>query len=244
MNQAANPAIDKNTEWQWIYKLATISAIVGVAIIPLQIIVYLISPPPTAIEDWFSLFQNNTLLGLLNLDLLYLLNNILLVPIYLALYLAMKPIDEAKPLMAVVLGLLGIAAYFSSNTAFEMLALSEQYRNATDTQAALLLAAGQALMVNYVGSAFLVYYLLNALALLLFALVMLQSKVFGRNAAYAGIVSGLLMLVPSMFGTIGLIFAFASLLPWALFSILIARSFFRLGWHPEHLKTDISLETR
>jgi hypothetical protein len=242
MNQAAKPAIGNITEWQWLYKLATISAIVGVAVIPLQIIIYLISPPPTAIEDWFNLFQNNALLGLLNLDLLYLLNNILLVPIYLALYLAMKPIAEAKLLMAVVLGLLGIAAYFPSNIAFEMLALSEQYRGATDAQAALLLAAGQALIVKYVGSAFLVYYILNALALLLFAVVMLQSKVFGRNTAYAGIVSGLLMLVPSMFGTIGLLFAFASLLPWALFSILIARQFFRLGWHPEHPDTDTALE--
>jgi hypothetical protein len=219
-----------DSQWYWIFKLGGSAAWLGVAIIPIQIIIYTISPPPTSINEWFVLFQNSPLLGLLNQDMLYLINNILLIPVYLALYIALKPIRESMIVTAFILGLVGIAAYIPSNTAFEMLKLSEQYTvGTTQAQQSIILAAGQALIVQNSGTAYLVYYILNAIALLLFAVVMLQSSVFSRNTAYAGIIAGILMLVPSNFGTIGLIFSFLSLLPWALFSILIARRLFQLG---------------
>jgi hypothetical protein len=111
---------------------------------------------------------------------------------------------------ALAIGLVGIAAYFASNTAFE-------------------LAAGQAMLAIYQGSASNVYYVLNAIALLLISTVMLRSNIFSKVTAYWGILAGVLMLVPSTAGTIGIAFAFASLVPWAIFSVLIARRLFRLG---------------
>jgi hypothetical protein len=233
-----------DTQWHWIFKLGGIVAVFGVMIIPVQIIVFVISPPPTIVNEWFVLFQKSPLLGLLNMDLLYLINNILLIPIYLALYVALKPTREAIVFTALILGLVGIVVYFPSNPAFEMLTLSNQYAVATTAaQQSILLAAGQALVVQIKGTAVLVYYALNAISLLLFATVMLRSNIFGRNTACAGISAGILMLVPSTVGTTGLIFAFVSLFPWAVFSILIARTLFQLGRDNRTDETDALLDT-
>ncbi|MBZ0307472.1 MAG: hypothetical protein K8I82_15495 [Anaerolineae bacterium] len=230
-------------QWYWIFKLGGIAALFGVAMIPIQVIVYSISPPPNLINEWFILFQKNPLLGLLNLDMLFLINNILLIPIYLALCIALKPTRESIVIMALISGLVGIAAYIPSNTAFEMLKLSEQYTvGMPEAQQSIVLGAGQALIVQNSGTAFLVYYVLNAIALLLFAAAMFQSSVFSRNTAYAGITAGILMVVPSTFGVIGLIFSFLSLLPWALFSILIARTLFQLGRQNRKAATEIRLK--
>jgi hypothetical protein len=164
------------------------------------------------------------------MDLLYLLNNALLIVIYLALFAALKKESESSMLVALVLGLVGIAAYYASNTAFEMLSLSNQYAAATsNAQLFLLLGAGEAMLRTYKGTAFDVYYVLNAFALLMMASVMLRSKIFGRGIARVGLISGILIIIPSTAGNIGLIFSLASLLPWAIFLILLIPKFFRLA---------------
>jgi len=63
---------------------------------------------------------------------------------------------------------------------------------------------------------------------LIFAMVMLRSKVFSKATGWVGLVSGLLMTIPSTAGAVGLIFSLASLVPWAVFSVMIARRFFQM----------------
>ena len=139
-------------------------------------------------EGFFTVFQNNWLLGLLNLDLLYIVTNVLMILIYLALYAALKRTSESSIAIALTLGLVGIAAYFASNTAFEMLSLSNQYAAATtEAQSTMFLGSGQAMLEIYKGTAFAVYYVLNAAALLIFAAVMLRSNIFSKVTAYIGI---------------------------------------------------------
>jgi len=133
-------------------------------------------------------------------------------------------------LIAVVFGITGIAAYFASNTAFEMLSLSSQYSAAaTEAQRAMFLTAGQVMLETYKGTAFDIYYVLNTIVLFVFSVVMLRSNIFSRTTAYLGILAGVLMVVPSSAGTIGLYFSLASLVPWAIWLILVARRLFRLG---------------
>lgn len=57
---------DNTAKWLWTFKLAGIAAIVNIAIIPIQIIVFIISPPPTNIMQYFILFENNSLVALIN----------------------------------------------------------------------------------------------------------------------------------------------------------------------------------
>ena len=229
MNQATNAKIT-DAVWKGLYKIGGAATVTMIALIPIQIIIFVAYPPPGTAIEYFTLFQKNWFLGLLSLDLLYILNSVLLSIIYLALYLALKRASESLMAIALVLGLVGIAAYFPSNTAFEMLSLSNQYAAATtDAQRTIFLAAGQAMLAIYTGTAFNVYYVMNAIALLIISVVMLRSNIFSRVTAYVGLLAGVLMIVPSTAGTIGLVFALASLVPWALFSVLIARRLFQLG---------------
>jgi len=228
-----NQVIDSETadsRWKGLYKVGGVAALTMLVLIPIQIIIFTVWPPPSTVDGYFTLFQNNRLLGLLSLDLLYMLTNALLVLIYLALYAALKRASESFMAIALALGLVGIAAYFASNTAFEMLSLSNQYAAATtDAQRAMLMGAGRAMLAIYKGTAFDVYYVLNAVALLIFSAVMLRSNIFSRLTAFLGIVAGVLMIVPSTAGTLGLYFALASLVPWAIWLVLFARRLFQLG---------------
>lgn len=229
MNQVTD-AETVDYRWKGLYKVGGAAALTMLVLMITQIIIFIAWPPPSTVDSYFTLFQNNWLLGLLSLDLLYIVNNILLILIYLALYNALRRTNESFTAIALTFGLVGIAAYFASNTAFEMLSLSNQYAAATtDAQRAMLLGAGEAMLATYKGTAFDVYYILNAVAILIFSVVMLRSNVFSKVTAYLGIVAGVLMSVPSTAGTIGLYFALISLAPWAIWLILFARRLFQLG---------------
>jgi hypothetical protein len=132
-----------DTDWRLLYRAGGVAALITAVLIPLQIIVFITWPPSLegSVTDWFRLFQDNWLLGLLSLDLLLLVDYILLVPIVLALYVALRQISASLMAVATALYFVAIAAYFASNTAFEMLSLSDQYAAATtDTQRATYLA--------------------------------------------------------------------------------------------------------
>ena len=84
-------------------------------------------------------------------------------------------------------------------------------------------------IAGWKGTAFVTYYLLGAAVLLILAWLLRRTTAFGRSAAWWALASGLLMLVPSPFGTPGMVFAIASLLPWSVFCVLAGRRLLRLG---------------
>jgi len=131
--------------------------------------------------------------------------------------------------IALTLGLLGIAAYFASTAAFEMLLLSNQYAAATEAQKFILIAAGQVMLATYQGTAFDFGYILEGVALLIATVVMSRSTLFSKKTAYIGILVGVMSLVPPTAGTIGLLFSLGSLAPLEIWDILIARRLFQLG---------------
>lgn len=220
-----------DTNWRPLYRVGGLAALITAVLIPTQIIVFIVWPPPfegTA-SEWFSLFQDNWLLGLLSLDLLLLVDYILLVPIVLALYVALRRASESLMAVATALYFVALAVYFASNTAFEMLSLSEGYAAATtDAQRAVYLAAGQTMLATFEGTAFQVSYVLASVAGIMIGAVMLRSKVFGRVAAFAlilGDVIGLGLYIP----TIGIFLSVISVPILWVWYVLITRRFFQLG---------------
>lgn len=194
--------------------------------IPVQIIFYVIWPHPTTIFDWFVLFQNNWLIGLISFDFLYLLSMIASIFLYLALFIALKDRNKSLPIFALTLGLIGLSIYFPSNTSIEMLSNSRQYAQAvTEQQKTILLASGQTLYSIWRGTSYAVYYVFNGIALILFFLAMIKNHKFRKITAYFGLVSGILMTVPSTAGIIGMTMALFSLIPWSIFSILVIKDF-------------------
>lgn len=216
--------------WKSLYRIMGVATIVMLILIPVQIAVYTIWPMPESIAEWFQFFRNNWLLGLLHLDVLYIINNTIVALMYLALYTSLRQKSEAWMIIALLTGMLGIAAYYSSNPAFEMLSLSHLYEAcSTETERTLLLASGQTLISQWKGTAFDIYYILSAISLIITAVVMFKSSIYTKTTATIGLLSGLLMLIPSSAGTFGVFFSLASLVPWVIFSFIIAVKFFKLS---------------
>jgi hypothetical protein len=86
-----------NTNWKPLYRVGGAAALITAALIPLQIVVFVAWPPPLegTASEWFTLFQENWLLGLLGLNLFLIVDYVLLVPIVLALYAALRRASES-----------------------------------------------------------------------------------------------------------------------------------------------------
>lgn len=191
--------------WRILYKVGGAAALISAVFIPVQVIVFLIWPPPRDPVGWFTLFQNNRLVGLIDLDLLLVADNVLLVPIFLALYIALRRTSESVMAIATALGVAGIVLFIASNPAFEMLSLSSKYAAATtDAERSVFLAAGQVMLAAWQGTAFQIAYLVGSIVGIAIGAVMLRSNIFSKMTAYMGILGnaiGLGLYVPTIGST-------------------------------------------
>jgi len=219
--------------WRELYKIGGSAAMITFVLILIAIISHIVWTPPawtpgTAI-DWFIRFQDNWLLGLLGLDLMIVISLVLGVPLYLALYFALRRASESTMIIATAIAMLGTVLHLTSNTAFEMLSLSQGYAAAaTDAQKTMFLAAGEAVLASYYGTAFHVSYILGYIAKIIIGGVMLRSIVFSKATAYMGILAGITGLAFYL-PMIGLLFSIASVLLIAIWYVMIARGLFKLG---------------
>ncbi len=221
---------ESHTNWKPLYRIGGVAALIIAGLTVIQAIIFIAWPPPGTVIGYFTLLQNNRLLGLLSLDLLSIAIIALMGLIWLTLYVALRRTSQSFMAIALTLGIVSVALYFASNTAFNMLSLSDQFAAATtDAQRSMFLAAGQAMLAIYQGTAFDVYYVLGGVVGLIISAVMLRSTIFSKVTAYVGILMSVLMFVPPTVGTIGLYFSLISLVPLTIWCILIARRFFQLG---------------
>jgi hypothetical protein len=222
-NNNNNPS--KSTyAWQTLHRVGGATALAVLVLIPVQMVVYFLWLPPSNVTGWFALFQDNALVGLLNMDLLLIVDYLLLIGLFSALWAFLRRANESLMAIALILQLVATATYLASTAAFEMLSLSNQYATATtDVERSLFLSAGQAMLVTWQGTAFDVSYVLSALATLIVSAVMVRSQSFSKITGYAGLSAGILMLVPPTAGTIGVVFSLLSLVPLLVWLILIAR---------------------
>ncbi|HZK05521.1 MAG TPA: hypothetical protein VFC82_06675 [Actinomycetaceae bacterium] len=210
-------------KWNGLVRTGAWAAIVSVALIVLQIVAFVIWPPPETVAEFYEMLIEQPLQGLLALDVIYPLSNLLTYLVYLALAVVLWRVSRSAVVIALAFGTLGMAAYTASPRPVEMLQLAGIYATADPGGQEALLAAGEGMLAIWRGTAFDVYYILNFVALLIFSVLVLRSPVFGRATALWGLAAAVLMAVPSNFGTVGLIFALASLLPWSVFALLVAR---------------------
>ena len=231
-NETQLPTEAAESAWQALYRVAGVAALAVFALIPVQGLVFAVNPPPSTVVDYYTLFALSPLRGLLALDLLLMVDYVLLVLVYLGLYVALRRTSPSLMAIGTTLALLAAAIYFASSIAFEMLSLGGRYSAAsTEMERTILLAAGEAMLASYTGTAYLVSYFLGAVAAIIFSVVMLRSTVFGLWAGGAGLLMGVLSLVPSTAGAVGFTASFLSLLPTAIWLALIGRRFIQLSSH-------------
>jgi hypothetical protein len=227
MSVAAVGVMD-HSRWRTLARIGGWAAVAMLALVPLQLLAYVLSPPPTSVVGWFELFERNRLLALVELDLLLLVDFVLAGFVFLGLWIAMR--RTCPEAMAVMLGLelVAIATYIASNPSVEMMSLSDQFAAAaSDGRRDQLIAAGEATLASWTGTAFVTSYLLAAMATLVASFAMLRSHAFTRTTAILGIVYGGLNLVPPNAGTLGLVLSLCSLIPMIAWLALVARQLVR-----------------
>jgi hypothetical protein len=205
-----------------------IAAAIVSLLVPLHIAAFVIWPPPlegTAV-DWFLVFERSAWLGLVSMDLALMLDYVLLVPIYLGLYVLLRDEHPDAMLLGTALGLVAVAIYFPSNPAIEMWRLSDRHALASEPDRNVLVAAGEATIARYQGTAFHVSYILGSLAGVLVSWPMLRSPAFGRVAGWAGVIGNVVgfgLYLP----VVGLALSVLSgPILWVWF-LLVARGFLR-----------------
>lgn len=205
------------------------AALGSVALTVVQVVVFVIWPPVHTVPEVFDLMVRSPVLGLVSLDAIYVVNNLLVWLFYLGLAVVLWSASRSGALLLVGLGTLQMAAYFASNPAVEMLALARARADADPQRQAALQAAGEAVLASWKGTAFLTYYFLGAGVLLICAWLLHRSRLFRSSLGGWALVAGVLMLVPSTFGTVGLVFSVLSLLPWSLLCVLAGRQLLGLA---------------
>jgi len=190
-------------QWKIIYKIGAVTTIIVLCGIILDIIVGNITGgniaelPQTAIER-FSQFKDNQLLGLYNLDLLNIINQIILIPSVFALYAAHRNTKNPSALLSLILFLVGTTIFITSNTALTMLDLSQKYFAASsEEQRMLLAAAGEAMLAKGSHGSLGVFigFALPTFANVLMTCVMLKGNIFSHANSYIGIIGNSLMVI-------------------------------------------------
>lgn len=196
-----------DSDWKGLYRIGGVAALIaGIFLrrnMAAEVGLFSQHEAPANVDGWFALLQSNRLLGLVDLNVLDVVNYALLALMFLALYAALRRVSKSYMAIATALGLLGIVVYFASNTALSMLALSDQYAAATsEAQKSTLVAAGQSLLAlnrfagpgAHPGSGGYVSLLFIATAGMITSIVMVRSDLFNRATAYVGILASVLDL--------------------------------------------------
>jgi hypothetical protein len=226
------------SRWNGLYRFGGVTAVAIAVLLLVEILVYSALPQPRTVVERFAQFQTSALVGLLTLDLLGMVSYLLFVPTILSFYMLLRRTNEAITLVATVLFFIGIAAFFATNTAFPILALSNQYATtSSEAERSTLLAAGQSMLTLFNENAFHVSYLIVSTAWLLVSTVMLRSMRFGRITSHAGILSGaagiiavVLELSSPKVRLVAISFYFAAIVFLAIWAALAGRRLCQIGF--------------
>ncbi len=231
-----------DARWKDLYRVGGISSILIAAGVVFAIAAYFIWPyqdSSSAMEAIFRSLQTQPLAGFLSLDLVMLLIAPINLLMFLAIYAALKPINESYTLIALALILIAVILVIQSRPLVEMAVLSEKYSTAsTNIEKTKYLAAGETLHAYFSGTAWTIQTFFFMIAGIIFSVMMLRSKFFSKITAWLGIfnsVVGMGFFLP----TIGLPLLFLNTIATIPWCILVARDFFHL-----HQKIMSSLDPR
>jgi len=223
--------------WRDLYRLAGVAAVLSEGVILLGIVTYFIwpyAPGSTSTEAILLLLQRDPVGGLVSLDLLLVVGNLLSIFIFLALYVSLKPVNESYALAALAVGLVGLVLLIPARPIIELVALSGSYAAATtDAARSQILASAGALLALFDGTGWFMNTLLGALSLLTSSVLMLRSQTYSKATAYAGMVTNVLVcgfFIP----VLGKLLLFVSLPGYMLWYFLLARRFFQMGGSAPH----------
>ena len=226
------PSSAGEERWRFLYRTAAVSALICVALFLFQLIAFFVWPPPSTAAGHFALLHSRPLVGLVCLDFVIILDEVLGVPILLALYLSLRRVNSSLVLIGTALSAVSTMCFILGNPSLSMLYLSQQYAAATtDAARQGLLAAGQAVLSSWAGTPYQSGYVLGTVAMLIIAIAMLHSTAFGKSTAIVGIAASIVgfgLYVPR----VGLYISLLSVVGMQVWYVMIALALFRLSKTP------------
>jgi hypothetical protein len=235
-----DPINNTITRWRGVLATAAAGAILTAVCVPLQVALFIAVPPPTSqsVAAWFDLLNTSPVVGLLSLDLLMMVEQVLAVPIILALFLLVHRASASATLLGAAAWLMGAILFLGSNTGFEMLALARGYAAAGPADQAAYIAAGHGMLASYwdMGTSFVFGYVLSAVGGILLGTALVRAGWPGRAA-------GWLLLVANLVG-LG-IFLPGVGIAVSLFSVLLLWVWYlRIGWSLVRMVRRVEARTR
>jgi hypothetical protein len=147
---------------------------------------------PDTAGEYFSLLQNDRLVGLIRLDFTTLILLSLFSITSFRIYAGLRRSHKAYAALAIGLIYVGMTLALANHSAFSMIRLSDLYAAATTVaQEAQLLAVGEVMIASDMWNSttwFLAGIFLQG-ALVFISAIMLGSKNFSKGTAYTGILS-------------------------------------------------------
>lgn len=219
-----------NLQTKHLYRLGAISSIILAGSILFSIIAFFIWPYKAGMvstESIFNLLQTDRLGGLISLDLPMLL----IIPVnilpMLVLYYSLKRVNEFYALLALVIGLVGVALLISTRPLVELVNLSDQFAaTANEAIRNRYLASGDLLLGLFSGTAWVFQTVFFLISGIINAILMLQCPIFRQITALTNLtisIIGLGFFLP----VVGMGLLFLNTIGAIFFYLLVAVDFFK-----------------
>lgn len=239
-NQLLHLAVESESEtprWSGLFRFGSIAAFIIALLLLGEIFVYALIPDRSTPEEIFALFRNSPFAGLLFFDLLGMISYLLYIPVVLSFYVVLRKNSESLLAFSLVLFIIGVAVFFANNTGFSVLSLSHRYELATtQEEKAMLLASCRTMITLFDVNAFMISYVIVSASWAIMGFVMLQSPLFGRFTAWAGIIAGLSGIVAEVIENtlkellpVAIGFYFAAIVFILLWVVMAGRRLYRMG---------------
>jgi hypothetical protein len=227
--------------WRGLCRMGGLAAFLMLASTTVTMVVFLtLGGEPTTPNEYFTLLADNRLVGLLRMDLASIATVVLYYFVFFGLYAALRRTQAPQAALATALAFVGATLWFAEHSALSMVHLSDRYAAAaTDAERARLVAAAEAVLAGDVWhtTGVLVGGVLLMGAAIMISVAMLRSGLFGKVAAWSGILANGIDLLhvlvnvvaPGNPGDILMAVAGPAYLVWF---ILLGRRLLQLGRSP------------
>ena len=240
-NSVENPKLQPDPSWKGVYRLGGICALItGPLWVCAGVLSILIGPAPSASEAYLQAVAGHRIASEINFGI-FILTDLLLLPVALALYLSLKHIAKNAMLIAAVLLVmyLFIDLAVTEMNSMVLVTLTQQYAAPTSEaqRSALVAAADYALATLPLATFF--SFVISSIGWLISSIVMLKG-VFSKPTAWVGIITCVMGIASGFYGVVPILGIFLSqcLIAFGIWCLLVGFRLVRLGKSAESRQTD------
>ena len=183
-------------QWNWLYKIGGAATLTAMFINVLDVLLgfggtEVVTYGARSVTEWFAVYQGSWFQGMYALGIFNIIYMIAMLPVYFALLGAHRRRQAVPVVLVIVIFLLAMSIYISTNAAIPMYVLSNKYALAnTDLQKNIFIAAGKSVLArgeDFTPGSFIGLFL-GSIAAIAISFVMLRGGIFGKANAWIGIV--------------------------------------------------------